>query len=104
MSSVTRGNIFLPWVCFTLLASIVEHICLPRESQRINPSLKKDVNEIIISMLPRNSEIFFFIKLIPGNKTLLLLLLLLLLNRYKINIQETTYNYLDGFVQIKKIK
>jgi hypothetical protein len=80
----------------------VEHICLPRESQRINPSLKKDVNEIIISMLPRNSEIFFFIKLIPGNKTLLLLLLLL--NRYKINIQETTYNYLDGFVQIKKIK
>jgi hypothetical protein len=81
----------------------VEHICLPRESQRINPSLKKDVNEIIISMLPRNSEIFFFIKLIPGNKTLLLLLLLLL-NRYKINIQETTCNYLDGFVQIKKIK
>jgi len=61
MSSVTRGNIYRPWVCFTLLASNGEHICLPRGSQRINPSLKKDVNEIIISMFPRNLEIFFFV-------------------------------------------
>ena len=102
MFSVTRGNIYLPWVCFTLMASNVEHICLPRESQLINQPLKKDVNEII-SMFPRNLEVLFlfFIKQIPGYKTLLLLLLL---RRYKISIQETAYNYVVGFAQGDKIK
>lgn len=100
MSSVTRG-IYISlgfasprwhpmWSIFVYLGEV----------NAFTLRLKKIMKFIYVPEKFRDS-FFFFFKLIPGYKTLLLLLLL---NRYKINIQETTYNYSVGFVQMKRIK